>query len=96
MSHTPGPWRWWACKGGDYDPMSDYAQIAAGTEHVARVNLARVTEDDLRLMVSAPDLLEALQKALRDMQFLSGYSTHPNDAIKAARAAIAKATGAEK
>ena len=63
MQHTPGPWRWWGCKDGSYNPMNDYAQIAAGSEFVAQVRLALVTEADLRLMVAAPKLLDALLTA---------------------------------
>ena len=63
--HTPGPWRWWGCKDGSYNPMNDYAQIAAGPEHVAQVRLASVTEADLRLMVAAPELLKCLRSLYR-------------------------------
>ena len=87
--HTPGPWRWWPCKDGSYQPGSDYVQIAAADEHVARINLALVTKADLFLMVAAPDLLSALLMVLDEPNALDG---RPRTA-EYVNAAIAKATG---
>lgn len=89
--HTPGPWRWWGCKDGSYNPMNDYAQIASGPEQVAQVRLASITEADLRLMVAAPDLLAALEAVLAcgtDENYERAKA-----ACDSARAAIAKAVG---
>jgi hypothetical protein len=63
--HTPGPWRWWGCKDGSYNPMNDYAQIASGRERVAQVRIASVSEADFRLMVAAPELLQCLRSLYR-------------------------------
>lgn len=46
---TQGNWRWWACRDGEHD----YAQIAAGKEHVAQVRIKSVTESDLRHIAAA-------------------------------------------
>jgi hypothetical protein len=88
--HTPGPWRWWGCKDGSYNPLNDYAQIAAvPNEHVAQLRLASVTEADLRLIVAAPDLLEALRSITDAADEKRVTAKH----YEIARTAIAKATG---
>ena len=60
--HTPGPWRYWACKVDSRanPPMYDYAQFANPNGHVFRAPLRYMREEDARLIAAAPDLLEAL------------------------------------
>ena len=91
--HTPGPWRWWACKETE-SASNDYIQIAAGLKHVAQIKIASITEHDMRLIAAAPELLDAL-KLMRDA-FLDTEGSHgtlEQTATDAADAAIAKATG---
>lgn len=91
--HTPGPWRYWLCKDGSHDSRSDYVQIASGKTHVAQVRIVSTTEADMRLMVAAPELLEALRDLL---EWFDDESKSPRPApLKKARAAIAKAEGSE-
>ena len=87
---TPGPWRWWLCKDGSFKTSCDYAQITSGNVQVAKVQILSVTEEDLRLMAAAPELLAALQRAAVSAGFQ--YMMHETrDVISTA---IAKATGA--
>ena len=87
--HTPGPWRWWGCKDGSYNPMNDYAQIASGRERVAQVRIASTSEANLRLMVAAPDLLAALNAMLTHMGMDEDEWNRPT--FEQARRAVAKA-----
>ena len=88
--HTPGPWRYWACKVDSRanPPMYDYAQFANPNGHVFRAPLRYMREEDARLIAAAPDLLVALQRALNVLD-----ATGAQDEATAARAAIAKAEG---
>ena len=92
--HTTGPWN---------VPFREFTKIkAANGAHIATchklTNLVNL-EANSRLIAAAPDLLEALQGILG--YFDSGNSVSvsqatikaSSDEIKAARAAIAKATG---
>lgn len=93
--HTPGPWRYWACRVDSMDnpPMYDYAQFANLKEHVFRAPLRYLREEDARLIAAAPDLLEALKELLGcpsgDYDTTDDYA----NARKKAEAAIAKAEG---
>lgn len=82
-THTPGPW-------SPHSYVGNWA--AVHSENGLLKNIALVTggEPDACLIAAAPDLLEALNQAVTSMQD-SGY---PNShvAVRAARAAIAKAT----
>ena len=97
--HTPGPWspdkegRVWR------RPLSDlyeYGGTVAGDKPLATVHKGWYDEDqqgypvnaNTHLIAAAPDLLEACKDLLNA---LPSATTHP--AIKAARAAIAKAKG---
>jgi hypothetical protein len=90
--HTPGPWRYWRCKDGSFDDRNDYAQIASGKTHVAQVRIVSTTEADLRLMVNAPKLLEALKDLLYQAKFSENEGGWD---FEQATAAIAKAEGSE-
>ena len=74
IAHTPGPWRYWKCSGGS--PDADYVHIAAGGLDVADVRINSVTEDDLRLMVAAPLLLDALKRMMAMNCPLTGNPSH--------------------
>lgn len=94
---TPGPWRWWACKGGDQLPSSDYVQIASGNDRVAQVKIASVTEANIRLIVAAPELLEVLKHAVEALEACQGTKLKDSFPLTLAdaRAVIAKATGVQ-
>lgn len=60
MSHTPGPWRVEGCR-----------IMAAGESHVALIDACggndcyvTATDDDMRLIAAAPDLLVALKETI--------------------------------
>lgn len=88
---TPGPWMVWlktqVCR-----------QTAEGNAHGPNICIAD-TEANARLIAAAPELLEALQAALPQIE--RHRCTDPNGetvgnpVIKQARAAIARATGKE-
>jgi hypothetical protein len=93
--HTPGPWRYWACKVDSRanPPMYDYAQFANPNGHVFRAPLRYMREEDARLIAAAPDLLEALvmvRDADEDCK-RDGLPTIPPAARAKIDAAIAKA-----
>jgi len=82
--HTPGPWEL-RQSSRDYW-FIDYEQGGEGYT-LTKLDCG---EKDARLISAVPDLLAALEGLLNA---LPSATTHP--AIKAARAAIAKATGDE-
>jgi hypothetical protein len=86
-AHTPGPWCVNDTHGGRYiETKSEDA--------VAQVFRSKRYLADARLIAAAPDLLEALRLMLRGTQADCGRVCMPNDdAVRAAFAAIAKATG---
>lgn len=64
-----GAWRWWPCKGGDYKPGSDYAQLASGKAHVAQIRIQSITEADLRFIAAAnPVAIRSLLAALDEAE----------------------------
>ncbi len=80
--HTPGPWELHT------SPYLKFATVViADVAHEIRSELS---EHDARLIAAAPDLLEALQEMLLQHGVRRG-----NGASALARAAIAKATGAQ-
>lgn len=86
--HTPGPWTTdGAARTNDLDVISPAGRIT-----LIDCEFSDESEDVLtanaRLISAAPELLAALEGLLNA---LPSATTHP--AIKAARAAIAKATG---
>lgn len=89
--YTPGPW--FVCP--DSLTVCDKRVWfdEAGARHGDTPNMVikAVSAADAALIAAAPELLEALEQAVTSMQD-SGY---PNShvAVRAARAAIAKATG---
>ena len=93
--HTPGPW---TAKQGEIGDAFWYVDSpTAGIVHVTLDNAAA----NARLIASAPELLEALERIVgasrryfEDQDYGRGY-TGPTP-LEQAKAAIAKATGAER
>lgn len=93
--HTPGPWR----VGGHPRDNSGTAwrEILTDSLPFAPSYVCQAQGRDATLIAAAPDLLAALQGALRFMETVEGGMApgqHMPEA-HAARAAIAKATGQE-
>lgn len=91
--HTPGPWRFWTCRIDSSTGMENYAQFANLNGHVFRAPLQYLSEADARLIAAAPDLLEALNAMLTHMGM--DEDEWNKVTFDQARAAIAKATGAQ-
>jgi len=85
--HTPGPWVARIAIRDGWVIFADDGQIV-GTEDEYGRHGAIYKGEDAYLIAAAPDLLEACKDLLNA---LPSATTHP--AIKAARAAIAKAKG---
>lgn len=101
-THTPGPWR------GNLSPNTKHPTcvgmvVNADNERIIEVNAdSRVTEDTVeanaRLISAAPELLEALEKCCKDIEFWNdvladewlNFDGQLNHALNQARAAIAK------
>jgi hypothetical protein len=99
--HTPGPWAvrdHWADEGafevyptrGGEPKIGQWSALAEVPEYGP--NDAPEAEANARLIAAAPDLLEALELMLENLDAM--YVVSPaSSAHKKARAAIAKATG---
>ena len=83
--HTPGPWQWTQ----HIDPTISIYKDGFG--QIARLydSSAGTGKANARLIAAAPDLLEALQSIIEDIDSEFGTDCDYNKA----RAAIAKATG---
>lgn len=92
-AHTPGPWKFYD---DSNDGKTNRIEIVAIGKTVARIYHS-VPEEDLpnaRLIAAAPELLEALAYALKDMEQVQEVACNRlSISIGLARAAIAKATG---
>ena len=82
--HTPGPWFSLGAGGTDYTVIASNK----GEEVVGVSEWIRAEDEDLRLMATAPELLEALESLLAQVE---QYGHKPE--CDAARAVIAKAKG---
>jgi hypothetical protein len=76
LAATPGKRRWWAAKDGDHD----YAQIAAGREHVAQVRIRSITEADLNLFVATDpatvlELIAEVEKLHARFEYIEEHAT---------------------
>lgn len=104
--HTPGPW--WVALGSAFGGRC-YSGISSKNHDFLAEVVVQMEDDDkwaeqlqanARLISAAPELLQALQSMLQWMPvypagadgIVGGREAHA-EAIKAARAAIAKATG---
>ena len=105
-AHTPGPWVAHASHQKGRAAAAYYIDRVGGGDKrsraVAHVKNSTIqpTAANARLIAAAPELLDALEFALRDMEATRAqYAAHfPNIGVLAitiatARAAIAKATG---
>lgn len=92
-THTPGPWN------RNIKPASKYTVIFAGRNtHVARVIPDGLPEEEVEancnLIVAAPELLEALERAETALAFFVNDEGESDvEALAQAQAAIAKAKG---
>ena len=85
-NHTPGPWFSLGAGGTDYTVIASNK----GEEVVGVSEWIRAEDEDLRLMATAPELLEALE----NLERTAGLPAMSDDPARvAARAAIAKAKG---
>ena len=101
VKHTPGPWAIFVPKSLSNDDMVYGIDTNNGikSESVVLFDGGILKKEDARLIAAAPDLLDALKGIIG--YFDSGNSVSvsqatikaSSDEIKAARAAIAKATG---
>lgn len=96
--HTPGPWTTdGSARGGDLDIIAPSGRVALiDCESRGSFQSEAVLESNARLIVVAPELLAALQDMVDAYQrhfdvMPVAWQTYDN----IARAAIAKATGAE-
>jgi hypothetical protein len=89
-THTPGPWAIGPTIAGGCDILAGRIGERVVVARAADNSLLPIDEcaANARLIVAAPELLEALEGLLNA---LHSHTTHP--AIKSARAAIAKAKG---
>lgn len=86
QGHTPGPWKYWAksqtlVTGGCSDDW----------EHKNFRGWAAQNRANARLMAASPELLSALEKAVKGC--IDGGFDETDNVVKIARAAIAKAKG---
>jgi hypothetical protein len=98
--HTPGPWGLELNeRGGFYitvDPMVDMQLPATIASRGGWGHRAEESHANARLIASAPELLEALQKMADAFLDTSGsHGPQEQEAMEFARAAIARATGSE-
>ena len=76
LAATQGKRRWWPARDGDHD----YAQIAAGREHIAQVRIRSITEADLSLFVatdpaSVLELIAEVERLRARFEYIEGNAT---------------------
>lgn len=96
VKHTPGPWNWVPSPHATHPDMGAF--FSEGGQRVCWFGDAEQyypsqgeppSDADARLIAAAPDLLEALEGCIPQLELGNGEAEH----IKAARAAIARARG---
>ena len=90
--HTPGPW---AALMQDPPTIADRRGCRVATSCALPGQSAEEQEANAHLIAAAPDLLEALRLLLEASDGLNGESEWLDERLNAARAAIAKAEGAQ-
>jgi len=103
--HTPGPWTFSTSSDGwsysIYIAQADGAPYTPNYSDVAYITQTctgerqQVQEANARLIAAAPDMLDALRRAVLALAFASETSAAMHDDYEAVSRAIAKATGAE-
>lgn len=91
--HTPGPWTAFSDEINDH---TNILSIADRTRFVLSLPGRHKSEPDIRLITAAPDLLEALEKAVTGYGNKGGPWSVPSEPgawIEMAKNAIAKARG---
>ena len=96
MSHTPGPWKWVGDIGASHlhGPGDEFDHVLFYADYENLSLWGHNATDNARLIAAAPDLLAALRGLIAEIGVTAVFQDHP--AFNAARAAIAKATGADK
>jgi hypothetical protein len=96
MEHTPGPWKvdevWSLIMGPNGEEV---AAVHSGVSHPTRAN-RNTAHANARLIAAAPDMLAALQEALKSLEYAAMVLEAPEKSafrenIVDARAAIEKA-----
>jgi hypothetical protein len=82
--HTPGPWR--------ADSPSPFLSRRIWGPGVVTVALVR-RDEDVSLVVAAPELLDALKACVKDLGDLEQVSGQTSPGLALARAALAKSEG---
>lgn len=94
QKHTPGPWIFDGAVGDDY-LVSAQVCPEESASYIAPVGTVdgdwAASEANARLIAAAPELLEALKAALPALEYLDD-----EEALKVARAVIAKAEGVSR
>ena len=91
-SFTPGPWE--TLKFSQHELQTDFAMVKIG-ERVHMIGYSDEDKANARLIASAPDLLDMLDRAVRRLEIAhANGDTIMREWIVDARAAIAKAGGA--
>jgi len=97
--HTPGPWSVAYHDGNDQAVVSGQHTEIATCWHHCVVELETQMQANARLISAAPDMLEALEAAVADLEQTlrwrgEGWECSEDKLLGKARAAIAKARGA--
>jgi hypothetical protein len=87
--HTPGPWVFYRQSSCD---RGDSYGVKAPAPHYCVIPPLNIDPADARLIAAAPELLAALRAMLACCYDIE-KDIETEDAVEAARAAIAKATG---
>lgn len=90
MNNISGPWRWEIADGNDFRLVNTNEETILDGWDDAGVH---VSKDAKPLIAAAPDMLEAVRELLATHPGHSIASARADNAIKIARAAIAKAEG---
>lgn len=92
--HTPGPWRIRPSSGGRPAIIYGNDGWPVGDVTVSHGRVSQEQQDaNASLIAAAPDLLENLQRMVRFLEVEDAWLANFGE-VEAARAAIAKATGA--
>lgn len=92
--HTPGPWEVGEITDGEGRPISYEAIIYGGDDDEAEIYVRGIrARDDARLIAAAPEMLEALKEARRQLELYEESATGETYNSPQINAAIAKAEG---